>query len=240
MNLEKGVTIMKKIALVLAGGVGNRMKETQHPKQYIMVKDRPIIDYSLCTLQEHDLIDGILIVADPSWDDFIDEWLEKSNITKFIGYAQQGKTRQLSIFSGLKAIKEVSPDAEYVLVHDAVRPMLPKDLITRCMENLEQSPCVMPVLPIKDTCYQSKNGKSVDGFISRDQLFAGQAPEAFHFKKYLELHETTSEQDILLVSGSTELAYKGGWDVLMVTGAEINLKITTQEDLLLFKRMIGC
>lgn len=230
---------MKKIALVLAGGVGNRMKTTHHPKQYIMVQDRPIMDYSLCTLQDHSLIEGILIVADPTWHDFIDIWLEKSNITKFIGYAPQGQTRQLSIFSGLKAIKELYPNTEHVLVHDAVRPMLPEDLITRCMENLEHSPCVMPVLPIKDTCYQSKDGKSVDGFISRDQLFAGQAPEAFHFDKYLELHEKTSREDILLVSGSTELAYKAGWNVLMVAGAEINFKITTQEDLLLFKKMLG-
>ncbi len=229
---------MKNIALVLAGGIGSRLKTAHCPKQYIIVRDRPIMDYSLCTLQEHPMIDGILLVADPSWEDFIQEWLEKSKISKFIGFAPQGETRQYSIFSGLKAIKALKPETENVLVCDSVRPLLPGDLVTRCLEMLSQFPCVMPVLPVKDTCYQSKNGKSVSNFISRNQLFAGQAPEAFHFQAYLDLHEGLSRQEILPISGSTEIAYKNDWEVRMIPGAEINFKITTDEDLIMFEKML--
>lgn len=229
---------MKNIALVLAGGVGNRMKTAHCPKQYIMVKDRPVMDYSMITLEKHPLIHGIVIVADPSWHDFINEWIEKSKISKFLGYASQGETRQYSIFNGLKIINDLAKDSENVLVHDSVRPFLPEDLVTRCIENLAESPCVMPVLPAKDTCYQSKNGRTVDGFTSRNQLFAGQAPEAFHFRPYLELHESLSREELLPISGSTEVVYKNGWEVLMIPGAEINFKITTPEDLIMFEKML--
>lgn len=229
---------MKRIALVLAGGVGNRMKSAHCPKQYIMIKERPVMDYVLCILEKHPMIDGILIVADPSWYEFIDEWVERSRIGKFFAYAPQGETRQYSIFSGLEKIDEMCSEAEQVLVVDSVRPLLPDYLITACMEHLDQSPCVMPVLPVKDTCYQSVDGQTVANFISRNQLFAGQAPEGFHFRPYLELHRGLSREEIFPISGSTEIAYKNGWDVKMIPGAEINFKITTPEDLVMFDRML--
>lgn len=229
---------MKNVALVLAGGIGNRMKSAHCPKQYIMIKDRPVMDYTLRTLEEHPMIDGIFIVADPTWHTFIDEWIEKSDISKFIGYTSQGDTRQFSIFNGLRAMGRVASTTENVLVTDSVRPLLPPSLITSCLEHLAEVPCVMPVLPVKDTCYQSTDGKQVANFISRNQLFAGQAPEGFHYRPYLELHQNLTYKEIFPISGSTEIAYKNGWEVKMIPGAEINFKITTPEDLVMFEKML--
>jgi 2-C-methyl-D-erythritol 4-phosphate cytidylyltransferase len=228
------------VALILAGGVGNRMKMGNFPKQYLMVRQRPIIDYCLCTFQKHPLIDCIVIVADEQWRGFIDSWLQNSRITKFSAYSAPGENRQLSIFNGLKIIKDTVPTVENVIIHDAARPLIPNELITNCLQGLNEADGVMPVLPVKDTCYQSKDGKHICGFLPRNQLFAGQAPEAFHFNTYLHLHQQLPVEYLLQISGSSEIAYKQGLKVIMIPGAEINFKITTSDDLTLFEKFLDC
>ncbi len=223
------------VALILAGGVGRRMNMGDFPKQYLMVNEHPIIDYCLCKFQEHSMIDDIVIVADELWWDFIDEWLQKSKISKFVGYAKPGETRQLSIYNGLLAIESHVPNVQNVIIHDAVRPLLSAELITECFNGLSEADGVMPVLPMKDTCYQSLDGREIDGFFPRNQLFAGQAPEAFHFVSYLGLHQKLSKQYLMEISGSSELAFKNGLKVKMIPGEERNFKITTQDDLRLFE-----
>ena len=183
-------------------------------------------------------MDAIVIVADPSWRDFINSWLEKSRITKFIGYADPGQTRQMSIFNGLEIIEKETA-CENVIIHDAARPLISEELIAACFRELVSADGVMPVLPVKDTCYQSMDGKTICSFIPRSQLFAGQAPEAFRLKPYLELHRTLPLEVLLEISGSSELAYKHGLTVAMIPGEEKNFKIT-QDDLKLLEKYLQC
>lgn len=225
-------------ALILSGGVGSRMGSGDRPKQYLMLCGRPVIDYSLCALQCHEQISHIVIVAAEAWRDFLDQWLRSSGIGKFAGYAEPGETRQFSIFNGLEQIKKLLPDTRKVFIHDAARPILPAELITACLEGLDEAEGVMPVLPMKDTCYQSKDGRHIAGFVPRSQLFAGQAPEAFRFPRYLELHYQMPKEALQQVSGSSEMAYKNGMDVLMISGSERNIKITTKEDLILVQKYL--
>lgn len=225
-------------ALILAGGVGSRMGGGNLPKQYLMVRGRPVIDYSLSALQHHEQIDRIVIVAAKEWRDFLDEWLRRSGIDKFSGYAEPGETRQYSIYSGLERIRELLADTQKVLVHDAARPFLSEELITACLKGLDEAEGVMPVLPMKDTCYRSEDGRHITGFLPRSQLFAGQAPEAFRFSRYLELHHHMPAEALRQISGSSEMAYKNGMDVLLIDGSERNIKITTQEDLQLMERYL--
>jgi len=228
------------VALILAGGIGSRMKMGSFPKQYLMVRERPIIDYCLRTFQDHPMIEHIVIVADEQWRGFIDSWIQNSAITKFAAYALPGRNRQLSIYNGLLAIESFVPEAVAVIIHDAARPLLPKQLVTECLVGLKEADGVMPVLPIKDTCYQSVDGQNICGFIPRNQLFAGQAPEAFRFTRYLQLHRELSEEYLLQISGSSELAYKNGMHISMIPGSERNFKITTKDDLALFEKLLDC
>lgn len=225
-------------ALVLAGGVGSRMGIGDYPKQYLMLRDKPIINYSLCVFQKHEHIDHIVIVAAETWRDFVDQWLQRDKIHKFIGYAEPGETRQFSIFNGLKQIQSLVPDTKKVIVHDAARPILSSELISVCLSGLDQAEGVMPVIPMKDTCYQSEDGKHITGFLPRNQLFAGQAPEAFRFSTYLDAHYRMPKDALLEISGSSEMAYKSGMKTLMVEGSERNIKITTKEDLLLAEKYL--
>lgn len=214
------------------------MGDIGKPKQYLMVCGRPIIDYVLRAFQRHNAIDAIVVVAAGPWRDFIDHQLAESDITKFAGYADPGETRQFSIWNGLKRIKELIPNTNKVIIHDAARPVLPERTITECLAGLDAADGVMPVLPLKDTCYQSEDGVHITGFLPRNQLFAGQAPEAFRFSPYLEAHYKMAEEALMQISGSSELAYKCGLKVALIKGSEKNIKITTPEDLSLAEKYL--
>lgn len=226
-------------AIILSGGTGERMRQASRvPKQYIEVNGRPILEYCLRTFTESSSIDGVVVVANELWHDYIKEIFEKLGKRKFRGFAQPGEARQLSIYNGLKKLEQVCPDADRVIIHDAVRPLVSLDLIERCMGGLDQAAGVMPVLPVKDTCYQSVDGQKILTLLPRNQLFAGQAPEAFRFQLYLAAHRALNETELAAVNGSSELAYKNGMEVRMIPGEERNFKITTPEDLMLFKRYL--
>ena len=96
---------------------------------------------------------------------------------------------------------------------------------------------LIPVLPMKDTIYLGENG-SIKGLLDRNKLFAGQAPELFLFEKYMKANEALMPDKILKKNGTTEAAVLAGLDVAMVSGNELNFKITTKEDLERFKLMV--
>lgn len=127
--------------------------------------------------------------------------------------------------------------AANVFIHDAARPLLSESLISRCFEALDEHEGVLPVLPMKDTIYQSDDGKLVSALLDRKKLFAGQAPEAFVFDKYLEANE--AYVPFKTINGSTEVAIMHQMDVAMIDGEEINFKITTRADLERFQQILN-
>ena len=97
----------------------------------------------------------------------------------------------------------------------------------------------MPVIAVKDTTYYSEDGKKIKDLLDRSKLWAGQAPEAFIFGKYLKVHDEMSHDELLKINGSTEIAFKNGMNVEMIKGDPMNFKITTQEDLANFETIIN-
>ena len=96
----------------------------------------------------------------------------------------------------------------------------------------------MPVLPMKDTIYESYDGLSISSVLNRDILFAGQAPEAFKLGKYINACESMNREELLLVRGSAEIAYKAGMKVKLIKGDERNFKVTVPEDLVRLKLLL--
>lgn len=233
-------------ALVLSGGTGARMG-IDTPKQYIEVKDRPIISYCLQTLLSHEKIDAVQIVAASMWRDAIltsmkglDSGRNDAVYTeKFRGFSEPGDNRQLSIFNGLEDIRIYAEESDIVLIHDAARPLLSADMITACLEAAAGHDGALPVLPMKDTVYYSEDGISVSSLLERARIFAGQAPEAFVLGKYYEANRELLPERILQINGSTEPAILAGLDIAMIPGDEGNFKITTQIDLERFREIVS-
>ena len=224
-------------AIILAGGVGSRMG-IDRPKQFLMVNDKPVISYCFDIFQNHNEIDNIVVVVSEKWQKFVEEYAEKYSVTKICGYASAGKTRQHSIYNGLKCIAENANDTNIVIVHDAARPLVSDKIISDCIKGATEYDGAMPVISVKDTVYQSCDGKSIDKLLKRSELFAGQAPESFKFKRYYEIHNEVSDEEISNTAGSSEIAYRHGMNITMVPGSERNLKITTVEDLETFETIL--
>lgn len=227
--------------IVLSGGVGSRLG-LDMPKQYYKVGNKPVIYYVLETLSNCDCIDGYVIVAVKEWQEcileIVHEILAKEDRGKFIGFAEPGENRQLSVYHGLLALKETALENDLVLVQDAARPNTRDSLIRKCLTIRNEEDGAMPVLPMKDTVYLSRSGKSVDELLNRSQVYAGQAPESFRFGKYLKANEQLLPDEIYKINGSTEPAIKAGMKIVMIDGEESNFKITTAEDLKRFEQIV--
>lgn len=233
------------IALILSGGTGTRLGG-DIPKQYIKVKGRMLIAYCLNMFATHSAIDGIFVVAAPEWRDEIINECGRLGIGKaaITGFSDPGRTRQLSIINGLRDIDTYvksldKNDDPVVIIHDAARPNLTAEYLDRCLDAIEGCDGVMPTLPMKDTVYYSKNGIKVDRLLDRSCIYAGQAPELYRLKKYLEANEKLLPDDILKINGSTEPAVMAGLNVAMIPGDENNYKVTTKKDMDRFIQDIG-
>ena len=125
-----------------------------------------------------------------------------------------------------------------VLIHDAARPLLSRELIAGCVKAVSEHDGVLPVLPMKDTVYFSEDGESVSSLINRNMVYAGQSPEMFRLIPYLKANEALMPDAIMAINGSTEPAVMAGMDVVMIPGDEKNFKITTKEDMERFKEIV--
>ena len=217
--------------LILSGGKGVRLG-TDIPKQYIEVNKKPIIGYCIDEFQKHPLVDRIVIVSALEWNDLLQSYISAEKINKCIGFANSGISRQHSILSGLSRIKELGGRADdKIIIHDAARPRVSPELITRCISILEHYDCAMPVLPMKDTVYLSEDGRKITSLLNRETIFAGQAPEGVHLGTYYNINICLTDEELCMVKGTSSIAFQKGLSVGLFPGDESNYKITTIEDL---------
>ena len=248
-----------KTCILLSGGVGARLGAST-PKQYIEVNGMPIFEYTLNAVKAWKDMDSLIIVADKQWWEYIEDivkmvFLEELGAQgfqsqsyekfRFLGFAEPGKNRQLSIFNALMAIKDYMDKDAVVMIHDGVRPCLSPELVERCDDAMNtrrsiqrNSDGVMPYLEVKDTVYIKNAEGNISGMLDRGSLAAGQTPEFFDYWKYLKANEDLSEDEMMLIHGSTEPAVMAGMKIALVPGEESNFKITTPEDLERFIQLL--
>ena len=220
-------------ALLLSGGTGSRLSPDM-PKQYIPVAGKMIVTRCLETLLRHPELDAVQIVAAEEWRGAIRA--ELSDSAKLKGFSAPGATRQLSILNGLRDLARFTAADDVVLVHDAVRPQASTALISAVLAAAREHDGAMPVLPMTDTVYYG-DGTRVERLLERERIYAGQAPEAFRFGKYLRANEDLLPDKILSVRGSSEPAVMAGLDVALIPGEAGNFKITTAEDLERYRKL---
>ena len=235
-------------AILLSGGIGSRL-HSEIPKQYIRVGGKMLITYALESLAKAPAIDRIMVVANEEWHAPImaDAVENKIPAEKIMGFAPPGFNRQASILNGMQEIlNRTVRDISYVMeddtvfIHDAARPLMSLKQINECFAALAGHDGVMPVLPMKDTVYDSADGETVSGLLDRNRLFAGQAPELFRFRKYYQANMALMPGKLAAINGSAEPAVLAGMDIAMIAGDENNYKITTPQDLERFRSAAGC
>lgn len=209
------------------------------PKQYLTVKGVPVFMYSFRKFSTRTDIATIVMVISDEWKEFVEEWATCKTGGPTVLYAPAGRSRQHSVFNGLKALKDVAAADDLVFVHDAVRPLFPLTNITDGIAGCADYDATLPAITVKDATYQSRDGESLSVILPRQELFSGQSPECFRYGKFLKAHESFSDEEIALIRGSSELAFRAGLRVKLIPGTEQNFKITTIEDLRAFELIVN-
>jgi 2-C-methyl-D-erythritol 4-phosphate cytidylyltransferase len=211
--------------LILAGGIGARVKGYDSPKQYIEVGGKTIISYVLDVFNKSPYIDIICIIANIQWHSLIGDYI----------FAEPGVSRQHSIYNGLRTLQQYSP--KWVVIHDSARPCITAGDIGCLIKSAEEYDGATPTLPVNETIYYSFNGKTIASTLARDQIFVGQTPECYDFEKYLAAHEQFYEM-LGEFRGSSTIAVNAGMKIARADGNIGNFKITTNADLERFREII--
>ena len=227
---------MKKIAVVLAGGRGSRMN-SDIPKQYLMLKDRPVLYYALKAFQDSDIDSIVLAAGENDLEMCRTQIVEKYGINKVMAIVAGGAQRYDTVYNALKAAQELAidtaPKEVLIYIHDGARPCISREIIKNCEEAALQYGACTAAVPVKDTIkVVSPEGFAVDT-PDRNTLWQIQTPQVFrsdiissaYAKMYADTDRGTITDDAMLVERYTDVPVK------MAMGAYTNIKITTPEDM---------
>jgi len=218
-------------AVVLSAGVGRRMN-SDIPKQYLMLKDKPVLAHSLLAFEESD-VDDIVIVCGAGDEEYIKkEFVEKYSLNKVRAITEGGAERYNSVYNGLLACK----DADYVLIHDGARPYVSLDIIRRNMDEVVKYKAVVTAVKATDTVKISDENGFVESTPDRNRVFAMQTPQTFDFKIALEAYTSLIRKmeegcSMNITDDAQVVELFSDKKVKLVEGDYSNIKITTPRDL---------
>ena len=226
------------VALLTAAGSGTRMGQ-DIPKQFMHVENKPIIIHTMEAFQKHPSIDAIIVVTIPSWIEVLKAYAKQFNITKLRWVVGGGSTGQESIFNGLQTLKkELNPD-DIVMVHDGNRCMVSSEIISDSIATYHHKGSAVAAIPCVEAVFRSSdNGCSSSISIPREQLFRTQTPHTYSLEKLLWAHEEAKKQGITNTAASCTLMQMLGEVIYFSKGSEENIKITTVDDLMIFKALL--
>ena len=226
------------VALLTAAGTGSRMGQ-DIPKQFMHVENKPLIIYTMEAFQKHPGIDAILVVTLPSWMDVLKAYARQFNITKLRWVVPGGKTGQESIHNGLEALHGELPDETVIMVHDGNRCMVSGEIISNSLATFRQHGSAVAAIPCVEAVFRSEDdGNTSTVSIPREQLYRTQTPHTYTLGKLLWAHEQAEKQNIANTAASCTLMQMLGETVYFSKGSEENLKITTVDDMKIFKALL--
>lgn len=227
------------IALLIAGGSGNRMGQ-DIPKQFMHVDGCPIIIHTMQCFQKHPDIDAIAVVCLEGWQTVLQAYANQFNITKLKHIFPGGASGMESIHNGIFGLKDCGYEEEdLVLIHDSVRPLLSQDIISSNIAICKAYGYAITGIKCREAILESEDGFSSTTSIPRDKLIRTQTPQTFRLGNIIKVHEEAKEKGILdSVASCTLVAEVGGREMHIVPGSEKNIKITTVEDLEILKALM--
>lgn len=225
------------IAMIIAGGHGNRMGQ-DIPKQFLTVNEKPVIIYTLEAFQRHPAIDEIEVVCLGGWEQILLAYVKQFNISKVKIITQGGECGQQSIYLGLKALEVEHDEADIVLIHDAIRPMVSEEIISDCIKTTQKKGNAIAVIPCTEAMLITENQENSDRIFNRDNLKRTQTPQGFGLGHLLDVHRKALEQGITNSVASCTLMIEMGEPIYFSKGSEKNIKLTTVEDIDIFKALL--
>lgn len=226
------------IAILTAGGIGSRTHQ-DIPKQFLNVNNKPIIIYTLEAFQKHPNIDEICVVVLEGWDQILWAYAKQFNITKLKYVVTGGETGQQSIYNGLELIRKTHADDDVVVIHDGNRPMVSQDVITDNLVKQKMFGSAVTSIPCTEVVFVSENKTNSNESIPRENLQRTQTPHSYYLGELWNAHMEAKEKGITNSAASCSLMEILGKTTYFSKGSEKNLKITTVEDIEIFKALLA-
>lgn len=225
------------ITLLLAGGSGRRM-EQNIPKQFLEINGKPVIAYTMERFEKHPDIDGMIVVCIAGWQEHLKQIIREYHITKVIDVIEGGANGQESICRGVKYLEARYPKDALVLVHDAIRPMVSQKIISDAIAVCRCRGSAIAMIPCVEAMLYSENQTSSGRVYKREYLKRTQTPQALPLGDLAELHRQAGERGITDSTATCTLMIELGHEVYFCAGSEQNIKLTTQDDLMIFRALL--
>ena len=224
------------IAIIIAGGSGHRMGQ-DIPKQFINVYDKPVLIYTLESFQKHPQVDAIEVVCLDGWHDVLWAYAKQFGITKLKWVISGGKTSQESIRNGVYNLEGKVSNDDIIIIHDGIRPLVDATVLTDVIMKCNQYGNAVTSLPYNEQIFVVDDEISTVKYIPRETLRRVSTPQAYKFelldKKYHEAFE--KEVGIFGSSYVNTMMVELGERLYFAAGSDKNIKLTTKDDLELFK-----
>lgn len=226
------------VAIIFAGGTGQRMNSKSKPKQFLELHGKPIIIYTIEHFEEHELIDGIIIVCLKDWVEYCKSLIRKYHIRKVSAIIAGGETGFLSRYKGIRKASEIYKDDTICLMHDGVRPLIDHDIITRNIKSVEENGSAITVAPVVETIAIKKDDDRVGEIIDRSKCQLAKAPQSFRLGDLNKVHQKAYESGMTDCIDTAYLMQLYGYNAYTVVGSPENIKITTPTDFYTFRALI--
>ena len=229
---------MANIGLIIAGGAGTRMHQ-DIPKQFLTVNERPVIIYTLEAFERHEEIDALVAVCLEGWENVLDAYTRQFGISKLKHIISGGRTEHESIRNGVFELEKYHRPDDIVLIHAANRPLLEARVISECIRTTLEKGNAITSLPCIEVMIGTQDGLTASQEYQRNAMMRTQTPQAFRLGDICSLHRRAVAAGIKDSATSCTLMIEMGERVYFSPGSEKNIKITTVEDIDIFRALLS-
>ena len=225
------------IAVIFAGGQGNRLNYHSRPKQFFEFRGKPIVVYTIEVFQHIQEVDAIVVVCLEDWIPYLRRQVEKYDLTKVVDIVPGGRKGQDSIYHGLVCAKQHFPEDSMVLIHDGVRPLAMEKTIIECIEVAKEKGNCIVCVPAMETIVMKKADGSLE-VPDRDSVLMVRAPQCFVLKDVMDAHQKALAEGRHDFVDTCSMMNHYGYELHTIMGTAENIKITTPADYFMFKAII--
>lgn len=226
------------IAIIIAGGVGNRMGQ-DIPKQFLNVFDKPILIYTLESFERHPKVDAIEVVCIEGWESVVRAYANQFNITKLQWIVKGGNSAQESIRNGVYNLEGKCNADDIIIIHDGIRPLVEPSVLTDVVNKAEEYGNAVTSMPYNEQIFvvSADDETTTTQYIPRETLRRVSTPQAYRFDLLNEKYHEAFEKQIGIYGSSyaNTMMVELGVRLHFAAGSDKNIKLTTKDDLELFK-----
>jgi len=226
------------IAVLIAGGSGNRMGQ-DIPKQFININDKPVLVYTLEGFQQHEDIDAIGIVCIDGWESMVQAYANQFNITKLQWIVKGGNSAQESIYNGVKALEGRAKADDIVIIHDGIRPLVEPFVLTDVISKAKEFGNAVTSMPYNEQIFvvSDDDESTTTQYIPRETLRRVSTPQAYRYDLLSDKYEEAFATGVGIQGSNytNTMMVQLGVRLHFAAGSDKNIKLTTKDDLELFK-----